>query len=324
MSLPDRKGFKPESSIEDGGVDDCQVNRPKKSYGDDEMKRLLLVLVLIAVAISGCTEKAPSGTKESVGNIKTLTIKSADNLSTYSLKSSVTQTMKLNAAGINATPEKETAISESAETVASVNLSGFQAKASGLTKSVLELPGQPANSSSTQADVYQIGNSTYVKDEKGQWTHLKDPRSAAEIWGEGNNNQVRSLALMINQSQTESIGSETIDGVDTIKLKILIGKGDYDNLYNTALGTAARLVQYPLFTPSVNSKELNETASMEKLIWISKDTYLPKKYQSSLSFKMTPEVIGSLDPSTGQMIKLNQSVRLGQVSVSVQTYDLYY
>ncbi|VVB68000.1 Uncharacterised protein [uncultured archaeon] len=63
---------------------------------------------------------------------------------------------------------------------------------------------------------------------------------------------------------------------------------------------------------------------MEKFIWISKDTYLSKKYQSSLSFKMTPEVIGSLDPSTGQMIRLNQSVRLGQVSVSVQTADLYY
>ncbi len=288
------------------------------------MKRLLLVLVLIVVAISGCTEKAPSGTKESVGDLKNLAIMSADNLSTYSLKSSVTQTMKLNAAGINATTEKETAISESAETVASVNLSGFQARASGLTKSVLELPGQPANSSSTQADVYQIGNSTYVKDEKGQWTHLKDPRSAAEIWGEGNNNQVKSLALMINQSQTEEVGSEIVDGVDTYKLKILIGKGDYDNLYNTALGTAARLVQYPLFTPSVNSKELNETANMEKLIWISKDTYLPKKYQSSLSFKMTPEVIGSLDPSTGQMNRFNQSVRLGQVSVSVETADLYY
>ena len=288
------------------------------------MKRLLLVLVLIAVAISGCTEKAPSGTKESVGDLKTLAIKSAENLSSYSLQSSVTQTMKLNAAGINATPEKATTISESAKTVASVNLSGFQAKASGSTKSVLELPGQPANSSSTQADVYQIGNSTYVKDEKGQWTHLKDPRSAAEIWGEGNNNQVRNLAEMINQSQTENVGSETVDGVDTYKLKILTGKGDYDNIYNTAFGTAARLTQYPLFMPSINSMELNETAKMEKLIWISKDDYLPKKYQSSLSFKMTPEIIGSLDPNTGQMKMFNQSVRLGEVSVSVETTDLYY
>jgi len=205
-----------------------------------------------------------------------------------------------------------------------VNLSSFRAKASGSTKSVLEMPDQPENSSSTQADVYQIGNSTYVKDEKGQWTHLEDPRPAEEIWGQGNNNQVKALAEMLNQSQTEDMGSEIVDGVDTYKLKILTGKGDYDNLYNTAFSMAARLTQYPLFMPSIDRAELNETAKMEKLIWISKDDYLPKKYQSSVSFKITPEIIGSLDPDTGQMKLFNQSVRLGEVSVSVETTDLYY
>jgi hypothetical protein len=287
------------------------------------MKRLLLVLVLIVVAISGCTEKAPSGTNQSAGDLKTLAVKSAENLSSYSLQSSVTQILKLNAAGANATSGNATIVTESAETVASVNLSGFQAMASGSTKSVVEQPGQPANSSSTQADVYQIGNSTFVKDESGKWTHLKDPRSAEEIWGEGNNNQVKALADTFNQSQVENVGSEAVDGVDTYKLKILTGKGDYENLYNTAFSVAAKLTQYPMLMPSVNSTELNETAKMEKLIWISKDTYLPKKYQSSLSFNMTPEIIGGMDPNTGNMRMFNQSVRLGVVSVSIETSDLY-
>ncbi|VVB72620.1 Uncharacterised protein [uncultured archaeon] len=51
---------------------------------------------------------------------------------------------------------------------------------------------------------------------------------------------------------------------------------------------------------------------------------MPVKYQSSMSFKMTPEVIGGLDPGTGQMKKFNQSVRLGTISVSIETSDLYY
>ncbi len=303
-------------------MDDASSS-PQKLYGDDEMKRLLLVLMLIVVAISGCTEKAPSETSQSAGDFKALAIKSADNLSSYSLQSSVTQILKLTTAGANATSENETTITENAETVASVNLSGFQAMASGSSKSVVEQPGLPANSSSTQAVVYQIGNSTYVKDEKGGWTHLKDPRTAEEIWGKGNNNQVKALADTINQSQIEDSGSEIIDGVDTYKLKILTGKGDYENLYNTAFSVAAKLTQYPMLMPSINSTELNETAKIEKLVWITKDNYLPKKYQSSLSFDTTPEIIGGMDPNTGSMRMFNQSVRLGKISVSIETTDLY-
>jgi len=71
------------------------------------MKKLLLVLLLVAVAVCGCMEKTPSGTKESVGDLKTLAINSAENLSSYSLQSTATQVMKLYAAGINVTPEKQ-------------------------------------------------------------------------------------------------------------------------------------------------------------------------------------------------------------------------
>jgi hypothetical protein len=63
---------------------------------------------------------------------------------------------------------------------------------------------------------------------------------------------------------------------------------------------------------------------MEKLVWISKATYLPVKYQSIMSFKMTPLIIGGMDPKTGQMKRFNQSVRLGEVSVDLETTDLYY
>lgn len=293
------------------------------------MKKLLLVLVLIAVAVSGCMEKSPSGTgtsgaEKSVGDLKTLSIKSADDLRSYSLKSSVTQTMKLNAVGINATPENATTITKSDETIASVNMSGFQANVKDSTKSVVELPGKATNNSSTQVDVYQIGNSTYVKDQNGKWTHTLDPRSSEAIWGRSNYNQVKALAEIINKSHAETVGSENIEGIGTYKLKITNGSADYDNLYNTAFGIAAQLTQYPSFIPSINRTELNKTSVMEELVWISKDTYLPVKYQSSTSFKMTPVIVGGMDSKTGQMKRFNQSVRLGDVSVDLETTDLYY
>lgn len=288
------------------------------------MKRLLLVLVLITVAISGCTEKGPSGTARSAEELKTLSISSAENLTSYSLNSSVTQTLELNGGGANAAPENVTKVTESATTLATVNLSSFQAQANGSTKSLVVQPGFPANSSTTLAVVYQLGNSTYMMDESGNWTHLLDPRSANEIWGQGNNNQVKAIAESFNQSKTDETGSETINGEDAYKVNIVTGSGDYDILYNTAIGIAAKLTQYPMYMPSVNRTELNETGKIEKTIWISKETYLPVKYQSQTTFRMTPAVIGGLNSSTGQMEMFKQSMKLPPVSVSIKTIDLYY
>lgn len=294
-------------------------------FGDNDMKRLLLVLaILVAVAASGCTEKGPSAGAPGSGEIKAKTLKAAENLSTFSLTSSVNQTLKLNSAGGNATPEKLTTISDSVETRSSVNLTGFMASASGTTKSLLQVPGQPANSSSTEADVYQIGNSTYIKDDSGNWTHLKDPRSTVEVWGNDSNNQIKALVERVNQSQFEVVGSESVGGEESYKLKIVPEGSDYFSLYNTAFEIAAKLVQYPMLVPSINTTEINETLKMEKLVWVSQATYLPVRYENSMSFRMRPVVVGGLDPKTGQMSRLNQSVRLGEVSVNIVSTELYY
>ncbi|MDD2835641.1 MAG: hypothetical protein PHY05_05770 [Methanothrix sp.] len=286
------------------------------------MKRLLLVLVLIVVAFSGCTEKSPSVADKSAAELKTLSVAAAENLTSYSIKSSMTQTLKLDS-GDNATEEKSTTITENAETVAVVNLSSLEAHATGSTQNQMEMTGQPANTSTTSANVYQIGNSTYVYDESGNWTHLADPRSKQEVWGPDRNNQVKAIAATFNLSTTEDLGSEAISGEDAYKLKIVTGSGDQINLQNAAFAIAAKVTQYPMYLPSVNRTELNETSKIEKTIWISKKSYLPVKYQSTMSFTMTPEIIGALDPNTSQMKMFNQSIRLGEISVSIVTDDLY-
>lgn len=281
------------------------------------MKRLLIPLLLMAVAISGCMER---GQEADVQELKARAVTAAENLSTYSLESTMNQTLRIQGVGGNAT--SETSISESAETSASINLSGFQARATGSTRSVMDIPGQPQNASSSQAEVYQIGNSTYMRDERGYWTHLVDPRPAGEIWS--SSNQVRTLAETLNQSDLEIVGTETVDGVEAYKLRIKLADADYTGLYNAAFGIAARLTQYPLFMPSINSTELNRTISMEKFVWISKESFLPVRYSSSMSFKMTPELVGGMDPSTGEMVLFNQTVRLGEVSADIKTLDRYY
>ncbi len=285
------------------------------------MKRLLLVLVLIAVAISGCTEKEMAS--KSTDELKTLSISSAENLTGFGVKSTMVQTIKLNS-GANASDSNITTVTESAETTASVNLADMQAHATGSTQNLAEVAGKTIGNSSTSADVYQMKNITYVKDENGNWTRLVDPRSPDEVWGGDSNNQIKNMAETFNLSKTEDLGSETVDGVDAYKIKIVTGSSDYLILYNAAFSTAAKIVQYPLYMPSINKTELNETGKIEKTIWISKENNMPVKYQSTMSFTVTPEIVGSLNPNTWQMTMLNKSIQMGEISVVIESTDKYF
>jgi hypothetical protein len=286
------------------------------------MKRLLLVIVLISLAISGCMEK--DGTKLSVDEIKTRSNDAVSNLSSYSFTSSLNQNLKFTAPGSNATQENRTTFMEDVKTTASVNLTAAQAMVDSSTKNTIGLPGKDANISTSRLTAYQIGNLTYLIGNTGQWIHLKDPRPAELIWNKSSNNPVRVLADKINRSEVEMIGPEKIGDIEAYKLKIIPGGDDYNDIYNTASSIAAQLTNYPLLIPSINGTELNMTRQMEMLVWMSKDTYLPLKFQSSVSFRMTPVIVGGTDIKTGKMKKLDQPVILGNVTLDSEAAYQYF
>jgi hypothetical protein len=283
------------------------------------MKKILLVITLLVLAISGCMEKGPSEKVQSVQEIKTLAVKSADNLSTYGLMRSVDQIMKSNAPGTNKTEGNLTTVQKS---IVSVNLTANKAVTDGSIQTFLNVAGAGENTSLAQITVYQAGNLTYIN-ENGNWISLRDPRPAEAIWGNGNISQVKALADRINRSQEEIIGSEKIGGEEAYELKIQIGKDDYIDLYNTAYSIANKLNRYTDRVPSINITELNQTYNMERQVWISKETYLPLKYHSSMSFKITPIFVERKNIADGRVTTYNQSVRLGQISVDLETTDQY-
>ena len=288
------------------------------------MKKLLtIILILAALAISGCTENQDKP-EMSIEELKALTLSAADNLTSYSLQSTMSRIRTINAIGANATAENATTIKESAETSAIVSLADQQAHAKGSTTIEAERPGLDKNTTTTEAEIYQMGNSTYILDDSGNWTHLQDPRTAEEIWREGNNNQVKAMAETFNLSQVEMMGSERVDGIDAYKLRIITGESDNEALYNTAFSLAANLVSYPMLVPDINREELNETGKIEKTIWISKSTYLPVKYHSLMSFTMTPSIVGGLDINTSQITMFNESIEMGAVDVTIEASDIYY
>ena len=93
--------------------------------------------------------------------------------------------------------------------------------------------------------MYQIGNSTYVKRNNGNWSHLRSSRSSEAIWGEGGNSHVKILAEAINGSQAEIIGMERVEGTGAYKLKVMAGSSDYGEMYNIAQASANWIMHYP-------------------------------------------------------------------------------
>jgi hypothetical protein len=119
------------------------------------MKKLLMVMALIVVAFSGCVEKGPSESDLSAKELIILMAKSSDNLSTFSVTSSVNQNLNILAPGSNATQRNNvTKISASIKAVASVDLAGRNAKINSSTENLIEVPGEVANTSSTHATAY--------------------------------------------------------------------------------------------------------------------------------------------------------------------------
>lgn len=304
--------------------------------------RLFSALMLMVVLLSGCMEGGPgkiggSGVEESVEEIKNLSIQSADSLSSYRLRTSVVQNMSFDALRINVTPEfhgmkgrimmiawNATEIQESTGATSSVNLTGHNASSKSTTTRIVEQESGPEERSIGRVDLYQIGNSTYVKRNNGNWTHLRSSRSSDAIWGVGRNSHVKTLAEAINGTQAEIIGMDKVEGADAYKLKVMAGSSDYGEMYNIAQASANWIMHYPELMPFIDHSAINRTAVVDKYVWISRESYLPVKYQRSISFRMTPEAVGALDSETGKMRLFNKSVQLGEVSVDLESIDLYY
>lgn len=277
------------------------------------MKRLILALAIITVAFSGCTEKAPSSDA-----IKNSLNHSAANLSAYSFTISDNQTGTIKDLVKDNITNTYNTTSRSDDTmvVASIDLAGKKAVANVSTTTIVKGPtGLPivGNSVSTE---YNIGNITYVL-QNGNWTRLMAPESAEAIWASGSFDLMKSRATSINRTQAEVIGSESVDGKDCYKLRLILDNHSY-------VGTEYNLlvrVLYP-FVPEANETDLLKSSKNENLVWVEKDNNLLKKYEHTMSMQMAPNIAGIVD-NDGNIRKLNQTMKLVEVTLTTDSVETY-
>lgn len=277
------------------------------------MKRLILALAIITVAFSGCTEKAPSSDA-----IKNSLNHSAANLSAYSFTISDNQTGTIKDLVKDNITNTYNTTSRSDDTmvVASIDLAGRKAVANVSTTTIVKGPtGLPivGNSESTE---YNIGNITYVL-QNGNWTRLMAPESAEAIWASGSFDLMKSRATSINRTQAEVVGSESVDGKDCYKLRLILDNQSY-------VGTEYNLlvrVLYP-FVPEANETDLLKSSKNENLVWVEKDNNLLKKYEHTMSMQMAPNIAGIVD-NDGNIRKLNQTMKLVEVTLTTDSVETY-
>lgn len=281
------------------------------------MKKLILALAILIVSLSGCMEKEKL---PSSGEIKNLMASSADNLSAYSFKISDSQTEFIkDLAKSNVTNNVTT---RSVQTVvgASVDLAGRKAMADVTTTTTIKGPAGSPNIIKSSGLEYNIGNLTYTSRDNGNWTLLKDPVSADVLWAEGRYNLIKSRADAIkNKSEMNVIGSESVDGKDCFKLRIIEDNQTYsETIYNMLAS-----VLFP-FVPQVNQTDLINASKIETLVWLEKDSNLPKKYQHTLSITIAPNIVGVFNLSTGSVQSFDQSMKLVEVSFNTDSTESYY
>lgn len=287
------------------------------------MKRLLLVLALISVVyFSGCVEKQ-GGAQPNESTIKASMTKAADNLSSYSFEATHNQTDIINEGNNNNNAANATVRSAGSSVSASIDMANYKARADLITSTSLKTPGEAAKVSSSNGTQYNIGNVTYTRMDGGNWTQLKDPTPASELWASGRYNALKSRTESISESQLNIVGSEVVDGKDSYKLSLVTN----DTVYNQTLRNAVDSVIFP-FVANLNMTNMRKDSQIEALAWVDKDSSLVRRYQYHLRLNVVPELVGVINLSTNQIMVFNQSIRQSikpvQVSIDINNLERYY
>lgn len=145
--------------------------------------------------------------------------------------------------------------------------------------------------SAQEIETYLIKDKKYTKMD-GKWTKsmVSEPISPF-VFDE--QNKLKGLADLINGSNVEVIGTETVDGQECYKLNV---KPDLDTA-RSILAAQAFTVQssVPGSLPIVRFKDLSESdpllrnADITYTVWLTVDKHIPKKMIGEISFALTPD-----------------------------------
>jgi len=230
------------------------------------MKNLLLTLVLIVVALSGCVDKELD-TKD----LKTSMANSGKNLDSYRFVTETVQEIKSMENSTEVSTLRIKSLDEGAVNLTAQNMSISTSKSASSGSEALP---------SMQQEVYVIRDMAKVKLD-GNWSQaaLQD---AKYFWAL--QNVAEKQDMMLNSSQLKLSGSEMIEGQDCSRIEVIPDRKAYESVLFEQLGSVLPLAY-------MNLTKLYKSSTVNWTLWVSKDDGLPRMENVRMAFSMTPEMM---------------------------------
>jgi len=230
------------------------------------MKKLLLILVLIVLALSGCVDK-----ELDAKNLKTLMSNSGKDLDSYRF---VTETVQ------------EIKSMENSTEASTLVIKSLDKGAVNLTAQNMSISTSKSASSGSEAlppmkqEVYVIRDMAKVNLD-GNWSQaaLQD---AKYFWAL--QNVAEKQDMLLNSSQLVLSGSETIEGQDCSRIEVIPDRKAYESVLFEQLGSVLPLAY-------MNLTKLYKSSTVNWTLWVSKDDGLPRKEDVMMVFSVTSEMM---------------------------------
>jgi hypothetical protein len=249
-------------------------------------KLFLVVLAIIVVALSGCTEKGPSSEE-----LKGMLANSVANLDSYRFETEAGQNVHIRNTSANATDANATSVVISSKGQGSVNLT---AREMVITSNVTLISDSEGNMTPVKTETYFINDTIYMLIDQN-WTKLQLPNSE-DLWGR--QNVVVHQVELLNNFKINLAGSEKIDGVDCYKIDVEPDIETFSTVLSEQMGSSLPL-EY------MNVSELFRSSNIKWTSWITKDAHYLKRNDLQMDVTVTPEVMGLTDKTESFEMKIN-------------------
>ncbi len=230
------------------------------------MKKHILALTLIAVAISGCIDEEPDAKDP-----KTLIANSGKNLDSYRFSTETVQEIKTIENSTEASTLMIRTLEEGAVNLTSRNMSISTRKNASSGGDALPL---------MQREVYVIRDMAKIKlDSNWSQAALQDQKYFWE-----RQNVAENWAMSLNLSQLALSGSGMVDGQDCNRIEVVPDKNAYEELLFEQFGSMLPLAY-------MNSTKLYKRSTVDWTLWLSKEDGLPRMENVKVALSITPDML---------------------------------
>ena len=259
------------------------------------MKKLLLLLALMIIAVSGCVEE-----KVSPKELKPMMIESVDDVDTYAFTMDTDQSIKM----VNHSETNRTLQTMNFETISEgEGVMNVSARALKMTMTTTTTSSDETGEVVTKMEMYMKNDTVYTNVD-GNWTRM--PGMPEEMLDQ--QNQVRTLVEQLNASEIELVGSEKVNGEAAYKVKVVPDMDTFMMILNQQMGS----MPFNAF----NMTEIFEESEMEWTTWISKESHLPLKTEVSMELTLTNDL---MNLPVGEMSDIEMTIK----SESTVVYSNY-